>query len=366
MLEALGLALALGSPLRWEAPEGCPSADAVQAQLRLQLPDDLEVPPRHFVVGRAGERWQMTWLEAGNPPQVRQADAATCQELADAAVVIVLIGATASPGEPAAALAGDEAVVAEPGESTVAAAQDDEPMAEHGSEEPATAAGSTPAPNAPRDTTAGRARPDSAQGREARQSRALPAVLLGLGAGVGVGTIDATTAVFGGRIGLEGRWWSATIGGTHWLRRTLALADDASARVWLSTADLRGCGHPYSKRLVLALCGGASVGAITGRGLSVRNGRRGSSPWVALRFGAILRGWLSPHLGAFVGAEPLVIVGRPQLVVEGLGLACCSGSLGFEGTAGITARFGGRAQRESDQADIHVRAGARLAAATRR
>jgi hypothetical protein len=42
----------------------------------------------------------------------------------------------------------------------------------------------------------------------------------------------------------------------------------------------------------------------------------------------------------FARVEPVVVVGKPALVVTGLGTACCGATAGLQGAAGLVARFG--------------------------
>lgn len=72
----------------WDAPDGCPDADAVRAQVAQQLgrepaDGDLDVELR---VARDGDRWRLDMTAGGGE---RTLEAATCDELAQSAALIV-------------------------------------------------------------------------------------------------------------------------------------------------------------------------------------------------------------------------------------------------------------------------------------
>lgn len=74
--------------VHWDAPEGCPSAETVRAAIAAQLgravePGDVEV---ELKVARDGDRWRVDLTAGGG---VRTLDAASCDELAEAAALIV-------------------------------------------------------------------------------------------------------------------------------------------------------------------------------------------------------------------------------------------------------------------------------------
>lgn len=85
--------------ITWDAPDGCPDADAVRAQVAVELgrdpaPGDVDVELR---VARDGAGWHLEMTTAGGGE--RTLEAASCEELAQSAALIVAMAIDAAAAE---------------------------------------------------------------------------------------------------------------------------------------------------------------------------------------------------------------------------------------------------------------------------
>lgn len=237
------LAAAQAVELVWEAPAGCPDRAAVLARMPVaHRPIAVRARSEHGANGR----WSLHLeLEGG----VRDLEADTCAELADAAVLMV-------------ALALDGAAPAPP-----------------------------PAPIPP-----------------APERVRLGARLLG---GVDLGTMPA--AAFTASLGFtlrRGRWLGELA--LAWVASQRAVSNDGVGGAFdAGRVSLRGCGVPLVGRIELRGCVGVDVGWISGVGVGVTAPQGGTAPSVAARVGAEAAWRALPWLAAVVQVDGFAVVERP-------------------------------------------------------
>jgi hypothetical protein len=316
------------STVSWDAPPECSDAATIESRLAERLPAGVSAPRARFTVTKLSHAWRVHAVVGDDDAASRVLDGATCDEIVEAAIVLVLVAATAEPAEPSPP---PRQPVGKPSPvATEAATTEVRPVA------PA----SRPTAPARRDETTGPA-PQPTTSRR-RASDVWP--MLDAGAGVSALLSGRAAALISGTVGIAGRRWSAAAGATHVVVHPVDVGGLPRARVWLTSFDLRGCGEPGVGRWQFPLCVGASVGAAGGTGVDVVDARRNRSPWIALRLGLGARFWAGRSIGVFARVEPVVVVGKPALVVTGLGTACCGATAGLQGAAGLVARFGGPTQ----------------------
>jgi hypothetical protein len=329
---AAALQLAPAPTIAWDAPAPpCPDAQEVARRLAARLPDGIASPPARFVVRPTGGSWRVQ-ATIGEAP-MRELEVASCEEATEAAVVLVSIASTRERGE-----------VESPEDPPEPPSTTPDATPEVRDAAPAVA----PTPTAPaRATPTGDASTRPAARDRTRPVRGRPSALLAATGGLGVAITEGAAGLVGAEVGLVGRAWSTTFGASHVIVREVEIEPRGGARFWLTALDVRGCGEPSTGRWQFPLCAGASFGAAGGQGIGLDGARRDRSPWIALRVGAAARFWPIPSVGVFVRAEPVFVAGRPRLVVEGLGTACCGANVGFAGVVGVVARLGRRGQRNS-------------------
>lgn len=351
MLHAAVMAAALAGPaveLRWDAPAGCPSQEEVAGQIAEMVGDSAEAPARvEFRVERRDERWQLVGEISGVADGGRrELSAASCEELAEAAVLIV-------------AIAVDPPVVPEAPEPAPVGEAEPEPVAA-----PVVEPAST----------------EQAQ-RQLRAERAFVWLsrsptrrawaLVGLGGGAGIGVLPGPAGVVRLSLGVRGsrrpgvfttERWSVALVQDVWLPRGLEVssAPRYGGRFWAYSAGVRGCGVVWTgesvesgggRRLSVPLCGAIAAGVMVGEGTGALSvSQRRVAPWVTASAGPGLRVRLSPQVGLLFAAEVVVALARPQFDITGEGVVCC-GRVGGLFTGGIDLRLPGsdRASRRKNR-----------------
>lgn len=222
----------------WEAPPGCPDADAFRAAVVERLGRELragEVDAR-LVVSRRGARHAVVITTAEGE---RELEAASCAELAESAAVILAmtIGEAASAGEPEVIAPPETAPAAEE-PPRIRVVDDEVPGARRQIDT------SVPAPRPPRPIEV------RARGTIAGDLGSLPAPAPGIGAGVEV--------ALGG--------WSIDAALHRWASREAAMPVTAgdpmppSADVGLTTIVARGCYSDGPARWRAGGCLGGELG----------------------------------------------------------------------------------------------------------
>jgi len=298
--------------LRWDAPADCPQQAAIERQiaaLRLDRPAPASPPRVAFRVEPRGDRWHLVGEISGTTNNgTRELSAATCAELAEAAVLITAIAIDPDPGAAAPVVPAPAPLVPPPTPATVATV----------AREPAPPAAPLAAP------------------------RPRPGATLGLAAGLGLAALTAPTGLLRLALGLRGERWSLALTQDFWLPRSIDAASGAfGGRFWLWAAGLRGCGILRAGPVEVPLCATVAAGVMTGTGigaLSTATTRR--SPWAAVAAGPGLRVPLGRRLGLVFAAELLAIVARPRFEITDRGVICCGATLGGQFTGGLEIALG--------------------------
>jgi hypothetical protein len=306
--------------LTWAAPAGCPSQDDVHARIARLVPPGVAPPPwRVRAAITPGPDHHSTLLltfQSGERTRNRAIDATSCEELADAAAVILAL-ALDPTARPLESPPQDSASVVPPPTAT------QPPPAE------------APQPASPVPPAHDRTVP--APGPR------LPRIGVSLLGGASVGVL--ATPAFGGaaafawssgpvRLELQGAWFppahvalsTAQIGGNFEL-----LAAGAGACVSVLSAG----------RLLLAPCVGGEVGLLTARGsgAAVGQSKEASSVWGALKTGALLVWHATPRLGLRLGVDGVVPLTRDHFFVPGAGDVHQAAPVAGQTLAGVEATF---------------------------
>ncbi|MFO0762547.1 MAG: hypothetical protein U0359_39270 [Byssovorax sp.] len=323
MAERLVLAqgAAAGDPARvaltWKAPEGCPAAAEVSAEVdRLLGPKGARpaapIQAEASVVAddRGGYRVHLETRSSG-PTRVREIKGSSCKALADATALIL-----AMMIDPSAALAS-----APPSASASAPPPPAPPPSASASAPPApppSASASTPppppsAPPAPPPRPIPSIEPRAPRapltlgfsGQAVIDAGSLPGVSPGLSLGAAVGY----------------RFLRGEIGALFLPARdqTAATKASAGATVDLLAGTLTGCFWPTVWKLQLGPCAGLELGRIRARAFGVTSPGEGTALWSAFRAGGGLA-W-SPIAPLFLGLrlEMAVPLQRPGFVIGNVG-----------------------------------------------
>lgn len=325
MLPALVIAATMVGPavdLRWDAPAGCPSQATVAGQIAAMVGDSPEAPARvEFGVERREDRWHLVGEISGVADSGRrELSAATCEELAEAAVLIV-------------AIAVDPPVVPEPAAPEPVASEPVVPapvVTESVVTEPVPIAEvpeSVPEPEP-------QPRPPVVRRRVSG--------LVGLSGGLGLGALPGPAGVVRLALGVRGDRWSAALVQDVWLPRTQVVSalPEYGGRFWLWSAGLRGCGVVPAGRVEVPLCATIAAGVMSGKGvgaLSVSRSRL--APWVAASAGPGLRVPLGRGVGLVLAAELVAVLARPRFEITGEDVVCCEDRVGGQFTGGLELRL---------------------------
>ena len=292
----------------WRAPEGCPQASAVEAEIghllggpaREHAGDDLHV---QATVER-GALWFVTLETASKTTSGhRTIEAATCQGLANATALIVAL------------MIDPDAVAARTGR-----AKDEEP--------PAQSPARVPAPTQPG------ADPGT---RETHGLLGVAAVgTLGVVPSLDVGG-SASVGVVRSRWRVEGR---AAYGLRRVRSETVPDASDAYGRFAFVAGTLAGCRTFLWSGLDLGPCASAELGAVHGEGHGASQTTSKYTPWVALGAGGFLAIRANAWLYFPIHADVVFPLWRPHYVFSNVPTPIFqSWFVGGRLTAGVELRF---------------------------
>jgi len=307
--------------LSWTAPERCPSAEAVRRRAERILGRPLSVAEGEKLTVWAAvtppseaQPWSVTVeTDTGQRRASRTVQAASCNELANATALIVaiLIDPNVGVSEPAEAPPSAQADVALP----------------------------TQAPS-PADVQAideqGRAA-DAVTGRSASRWS------IGAMGGVLTGLVPGST--FG--LGLQGAFsWKAlrtSVGASFWLpaRATIGAGEAQGADLQLSSAFAKLCFQIDTPTLVPALCPGAEISALRGKGFGpgVEPQAR-TAVFASLSAGGALLMRYSERVSLLLDVDALFPLGERQFVFAGSDPAVVyAPSVGFRLTLGAQWSF---------------------------
>lgn len=352
----VGGAPAAGVELRWDAPAGCPAQAALERQIaamRVTRPAPASTPRVSFRVEQRGERWHLVGEISGAANSGRrELSAATCAELADAAVLITVIAIdpdAPAPGPDEPPIPPDDSPVLPPPTSPDASPLVPPPTAPSAPPvvPPPTAPSTPPAatdpaapPTAPAIDPAGP--PASPPGPARPAPRPRPSALLGVSAGLGLGATAAPAGLLRLALGLRGARWSAALVQDFWLPRQvdLAAAPEYGGRFWLWSAGVRGCAVLRARRVEAPMCATVAAGVMSGAGVgSLSASRQRRAPWAAVALGPGLRVPLGRRVGLAFAAELLVMLARPRFEIATKGVVCCTSPVGGQFTGGVEVRL---------------------------
>lgn len=291
-LLACALSLAVGparaqqaTPLSWSAPAGCPSAEVVQQRIERILNRPLAEASASLAVTAVvtapseAQPWSVT-LESGSDAAraSRTLQAASCDELANVTALFVAILLEPKLGEA-----------------------------------PEPAAAPPPSPPPP---------PPALPARSTRPAAGPPAAELALGAAGGVRS--GLVPMLAPGVGLHGAFsWKAlrtSIAASYWLpvSETVDSARTQGAELQLSSASGELCWQLTPPPLVPALCGGAEVGLIRGRGFGPGVMPRTRTAWIgSLSAGAVVQMRLSRRLALLLDGDAVLPLGDRRFVLGG-------------------------------------------------
>lgn len=355
--------------LDWEAPPECPTANEIRASVAGLVGTRADVDASGYVVVHArvepsAEQWSMDFrIETATGARSRQWSAASCEELAE--IAAVLIAVILDPG-----LAGDEPALASPLETDPP--REPPAAADAPATAPSSAPDASPRPARPRGrrpvSTWGPTEGEESSPRPAQARRRRPGSTWGAAEGAessprsvrargrrpgstwrptegavtfgGAFLYGALPGPAGGLAGAVALLWKHArweLGATGWFPRSQGLSG-TSARADLGLWHLgsRGCGVPKVRRFEFPLCAGLELGAMTGQGRRLAVAQRRGLPWFAAEASAMAVVRLIPEVALFMGARVVVPVLRPGFELDGVvvhraAAAAFSALLGIEG-----------------------------------
>lgn len=289
-LAALALTVAtLVAPmveLEWRAPVGCPDAAWVQARLTEYLdrtaaldgPTHVDAEVRRLDDGS----WELTLRFEARPNEPRVLANATCEGLAEAAVVVVAIAVTPAPTAPA------------PGPR--------EPVAPASSE-----------PTVPVTTS-------STSGREPAIGSPRPVELsFAALAGVGFGPVPVGVSI-APSLAVSARRWRVGFSAIYEPPRSLRLADlpasGSDVMHWALGPEACWLPHPRP-RLALPVCGGIELGQLMATPVQLVDGQRRRSTWAAATLATGLRARVHPRVALWLAPSAVITLTPARIVVQG-------------------------------------------------
>jgi len=306
--------------LTWEAPQDCPTADEVRAEIaRLLGPSETS---RGTIVARAvvvqeGEAFRLELraadASAGGAGGSRSLTGESCRTVADAAALIVAL--MIDPEAVAVAQAGSPVVDAPPlAEST--------PPIPPPAVEPVVPPSPSPPRAAPEETASGLAPvPVAATTASSPLVRAESPAFVGAGIVGDLGSLPGLAfgpSLHGGLVfgALDLRLRLLFLPP----RRSAAEAPPTAAGdLWLFAGGVAVCWTPLRARIELGACGGLEGGVMLGEGSGVTRSVRDGAPWIGPWAVARAAFEVTPWLAASVALEAMVPLNRPAFVIEGVG-----------------------------------------------
>lgn len=282
--------------LTWQAPAGCPGRDEILAKARTLMGG--HGTRSVSAVGRIEPRpsgFELVLSAQGTDVELRRRlDGGSCQELGDAAALILAMAARPElPQSRESAAPASPAPAAPPSPSRVEARR-------------------KPLDSAPRPPRVAKGEAD--RGATARSNRAARFDFLA-GSLVDAGSLPAPTLHLVGGVGLRGDAGGVEGQFRYWLERDREVVPGKGGELALAAGALLGClaGPPRA-----AVCAGAELGQLRGRGYGTDNDETRRVVWVA----GILSGRMVAIQSRWLRMGGLVEVGVPvrqyEFLLEGL------------------------------------------------
>ncbi len=310
----------------WDAPTGCPEAEAVRAQVeaRIDRPVDKGQRSNLEVIARVRKtddgRWDMRlWFITPEGTRHRDVTDESCELLAETAATLVALRV-----------------------------QEDEAERERASAIPPAAPASTQAKPLPVVRAAPAGRPQRGRSRRplAFDLRAHGAVGFGLLPRIDAGPVIAINLDAGS---LRVELVSAVL-----FAPPVAVARGGEARFVAASAALRAGWIKSLSRVQVAITGGPELGAVTARGRGLASDGKGTTFWGAVTLGPAVTVRPVLRLGIWAAVDGFVAFARPRFRVDEIGLVHRSGPAGVRALVGVSVRMGkpemesgGRRQRRS-------------------
>jgi hypothetical protein len=303
--------------ISWSAPKSCPPREQAIKAIDTLL-GDLE--PRETRV-RAGvtikqrrARFELElMLTTQSGTGKRSLSGETCNEVVDAAALIVAIAINPKVLERAAAETSSESQGTADGTPEEAVTQI-EP-------EPAEEPPPTPTPE--------------------RKPR--PRVAVHAAGGLGAFVLPGPTAALQLGVGVTGSHWRVDAIGSYWTRQTQVVSEMVSGHFQLGYAGVRGCGVPVAGPVEFPICGGLDVGAMRGEGLGegLRVARAQNAIWLAARAGPSVLWRTTRWLGLMLQADAVFPLLRPVFDTQPSGTEVFrAGPAGLKLLLGVEFRLG--------------------------
>lgn len=281
---ATGISVAPAVELRWRAPEECPDAGWVTSHLEEYLgqtsasdePARVEAEVRRLDDGQ----WELTLRFESRPDEPRVLTNATCEGLAEAAVVVVAIAVTPEP----------------------TAASEPEVPREPTPREPA------PAPSI------------ATPGQDPASTPRRPVELsLAALAGVGFGAVPVGPTIVP-VLAVSAPRWRVAVSGLYEPPRSLRLADlpasGSDVMHWALGPEACWLPHPRP-RLALPVCGGVELGQLTATPVQLVDGQRRRSTWAATTLAVGLRARVHPRVALWLAPAAVITLTPARVVVQG-------------------------------------------------
>lgn len=291
--------------IAWQAPASCPNADVVRARFRAQAPPDAEEPKADVVVTKTTTfAAELHVFPARGEPSTRRFESDDCEDIADAAALILAL------------VARDEAARAD-------------------------ASPDVPTSQAPPPRPLAAARPTRNELGRTNDSGAAPHLELHASLGVG-GAVNVLPSAAPGAeltIGASFAAWRIEAGGI-WLpaQRTHVTARAGGDFDFLS-ASARACFVPAFGRWRAGICGGGALHVTSGRAFGVPMVEESTRSDAAMQ-AALLGDWSFTEL---FGLRASVYVDaplkRPRYVIEHLGPVFETPAVGISAFLGTTLMF---------------------------
>lgn len=283
--------------ITWQAPASCPSSDELRARFRAQAPPDAEEPKADVVVTKKKSFVaELHVFPAHGEPSTRRFESDDCQDVADAAALILAL------------VARDDAIHAEPSAPTTA------PPSSSPNTEPA----GRPATSSPIAHAPAAAPPRDATARDATASDGI-AVHASLGAGVSMNALPSAAPGAEIVVAVSVDAWRFEAGGTWLSQQRASVTDRAGGEFSLLAASARACFLPAFGRLHVGVCGGASVRRTSARAFGVRRIDDAVRSDVAPE-ASLLGTWnVTESLGIRASAYVDVPLRRPRYVIDDVG-----------------------------------------------
>jgi len=296
--------------LGWRGPAECPDIGQAHASIEQLLaghepPEDRRVRADVVLERTAGTFRARVHIDDGTTTGERELEAATCEEVAEAAALIVAMAIDprlAGDSEPSAPTTEEPPIPVPP------AADDDAPSSSGTASPPPLIEAEAPprasvADDHPRDRTS-----------RARRLRFVGRVA----GGVGYGSVPTASGLVMLAVAIAGERWRFEIDADLWTprRRRSPTNTSVGVRVTGWSVGLRGCGSPLAGRLELPLCAGVRLGALHGIGFGDLDATREVAPWISAMFGAGLWGWITPRFALALDVDGLVAITRPAFDLQ--------------------------------------------------